>query len=365
MMHPKHFFNRNKESVITANWFFRDFVLENKYRLIWISLLGLGAASIQASILVALNHIVTGGLDESLSTLLNQGQPGVMLGALVFVALGMSAFLTYLNGVSTLALWPVYQLRAVNQLLTAIHAAASRGVISYEDIRQSILPKSMRATQRLGAFTRVVTKSILPALRFAGFAIFAVIAEPYLTVVVFAIVVPVSGLFLLYFSRKASQCDRNAEKVARDSANDINELMRLNTSTQQPELVGGICKADNLVHRVDLLVERFIWVERARMATVLITVILLGCLIAILGGDSTTKWGELVVYLIALILAFMQLAALASSVSTFGRFYPTVSRHKKLLDILHSARTPEEFQALIKKNGLLHQASNDLEEDFV
>ncbi len=316
--------------------------------------------------LAMLNQYLAGGLSPQIMSWLRQGNVGTLLGLVMFFALSLSALLMYLNGRQTLALWPRYQVYVLNRMLSALNAAEQRGAIDEASVKESLIPKAMISTQRMGAFTRVVAKSILPAMQFFSFTIVAFSINPKLSLMIFSLIIPISAILLLYFSRQASQCDRNSELMARDASRRMSELLDASL-TKQPQLIKSEKddQPDIIATRIEMLVERFVWIERARLATALITIGLLGALFAHTGNQPQVLWSELFIYLIALMLAFGQLTTLASLVSNFGRFYPTVSRYMNLLEIISSSNTPYEFNGKIKKARLQSYVGNDMDEDLL
>lgn len=355
--------SRHQPSLVTGYWFLEDFVFRYKYRLALITLLGAGAAAIQAGTLALLNRYLAGGLTPEVMAWLAEEGAGYLLGLMIFLTLAASALLMYLNGRLTLALWPLYQVFVLNRMLSALNAAAQRGAVSAESIKETLIPKGMVAAQRMGAFTRVVAKSILPALQFTGFAAVAFSINFNLSLIIFSFVIPISAALFLYFSRRASRCDRNAELLARDATQQLSDLLEASMS-RQLQLIPNE-NSDVVASRIQMLAQRFLWVERARLATGLITVALLGALFALAGNEPQTQWNELLIYLIALTLAFGQLTTLTSIISNFGRFYPTVSRYMNLLQIVNTSETPEEFNSKIKKARLQSQGGNDLDDDVI
>lgn len=365
-MKPKNFFSRHKPSFATGYWFLKDFVLRYKFRLALITLLGAGAAAIQAGMLALLNRYLAGGFSPQVMAWLAQENSGSLLGLVIFLTLATSALLMYLNGRQTLALWPLYQVYALNRIYTALNAAEERGAIDAQSVKESLIPKAMVSTQRMGAFTRVVAKSILPALQFLSFTIVAFSINPKLSLIIFSLIIPLSAILLLYFSRQASQCDRNSEMMAKDATRQMAELLDASLNKQLQLIQTGRTEASDIITtRIHMLVHRFIWIERARLVTGLITVGLLGALFAHAGSSPQVQWGEVFIYLIALMLAFGQLTNLASLISNFGRFYPTVSRYMNLLDIVNSSKSPDEFKSKIKKSRLQSFGGSDLEEDLI
>jgi len=359
--------NRNSDAFETALWFGQDFVLRFKYELTFITLLGVGAASIQAGTLAAANYLITAGVPVRLLELIPAELASVAVGGALLILLGLSALLTYFNGKRTLALWPRYQIHALNSLFAAINSASQRGVIESSIIRQSAIPNSLRTTQRLGSFSRIVTKSILPVLRFLGFLLFAFATNPVTTLIIFFVVTPASGFLLLYFSRHSAKCERRANALSRDASRQLVDYLNQNLSAAEPVFVGQRVGAQKIQieQRIQHLVDRFVWVEKARLATAFLTIGLLAILVSVTGHGPDVKWGELAVYIIALMLAFLQLSNIASAFSSFGPFYPTVSRHRILLSILNNSRTSTNVADQLRRYGFrqgIHQKDDhDLE----
>ncbi len=358
-----NFIFRNKHSFATGYWFLHDFVLRFKYKIALITCFGAAATAIQAGILAFLSRYIANDLQAHNVEFLNYQHANLILAAFIFITLGASVLLMYLNGRETLRLWPVYQLHLVNRMLSALNQAANRGVVNSIDIKETIVPKVLISSQRMGACTLLVTKSILPIIQFIGFTAVAFSIDPLMSSVVFILVTPVSAVILLYFSRKASQCDRMAESMARESNKEMLGLIDANLNDQHhSHLIDYQSKESEFLieKRIEMVVKRLEWAERARLTMGVITVGLLGGLFAFSSKGVDVKWGELIVYLIALMLAFRQLASLALTVSNFGRFYPTISRYMNLLDIVSTSSSPEEFKLRIEKGKLKFVGGNDL-----
>jgi hypothetical protein len=341
------FLRRNREAAATASWFFGDFVLRYKYELAFITALSAAATAIQAFVLVALNQLVAGGTAVTLLQWIKFSHSPTAFVAL----LSLSGLFTYLSGKRTLALWPRYQGHALNCLFSAVQDSAIRNFIDLKAISGSGLLKALQDTQRLGAFSRLVTKTILPALRFLAFFTYAMVANPIATLIAFAIVAPISGATLLFCSRKAAQCDRNAESIARESSKQLQECLSFYFDSL---VASNSCAKDlgansAISQRTVYLVNRFVWVERARFATTLATISMLGGLVAFAGMTGDTNWIEFLIYILSLLFAFSQLSNLTSSISTFGYFYPTVARHRKMILALRSSSI-EDFYATLRQS---------------
>lgn len=363
----KKFISRNRHAYATIRWFLSDFVLRYKYELIFVTIIGAASAALQTGILVGLNHLVGNGMHAELASWWAVEHASFQLGAALAVLLGLSACLAYFYSQRTLALWPRYQLHAIDTLYFAAHAAAQRGIIDKEALESSSFRKTLRGTQRLGALTRIVTRSILPAFRFLGFLGYAIFVNPLLTLALVLVVTPLSGASLLLFSRRAAQCDRAAEAKARDAGRDLDARTELYLA-QGPLPTGLVETPDNapvVIERIENLVARFLWAERSRLATGLITICMLGVVVASSGNGPDINFGQLVVYLLALILTFTQLAQLASTVSTVSRFYPTATRHRRMLEILSQATSKADFMGRVQAAGLIDvRDGNDNDDDL-
>jgi hypothetical protein len=63
-------------------------------------------------------------------------------------------------------------------------------------------------------------------------------------------------------------------------------------------------------------------------------------------------------------LAFSQLIALASAISSFGRFYPALIRHKLLLETMRKAQSTEDFRKHLSRENLAGMIDDD-DDEFV
>lgn len=362
----KNYFLRNKHLFAVGSWFFGDFVIRYKYKIALITFFGAAATAIQAGMLAFFSRYLTNGLNFNHAELFTHQYANVAFGLLIFLVLASSAVLMYLNGRQTLQLWPIYQIHVVNRMLGALHDAAKRGVVDTDTIKQTIIPKVLISSQRMGAFTRLVTKSILPIIQFIGFTIVAFSINPVISLVVFLIITPISAVALLFFSRKASQCDRAAESMARDSSKQMLEIIETNTQAKQKLVTLNNNKSESIIEkRIDFFVKRLEWSERARLTVGLITVGLLAGIFIYSSTATSAGLAELIVYLVSLMLSFRQLASLALTVSNFGRFYPTVSRYMHLLNIVSTSATADEFKLRIQKARLRSAGTSELEEDLI
>lgn len=375
-MSRKHFRHgllaRNAQPLRTARWFFKDFVLRHRGSLAWITALGAGAAALQGGTMFLLNDVIRGGAGGGslLAAAIGDagaGQGVALLAGVVLLTLSGSALLLLFQGWQILSLWRRYQLHAMNALLQAVQAASARGALDERSAKKPLIPSALRQSQRVGALTRVVASTVTPALRFVAFSAFAISVEPALTVVLFLAAIPSGALTLFLFARRASQSARQVQALSRDAKKELNRRLDQALANRLELLDERDQGADSsVVMRVSALIERLVWVENARFATAQLTILLLAGLIIVAGyagSASPTSWGGVLLYVFALMLAFTQLANLASALSTFGRFYPYVTHHMTLLTILHAATSPEDFQERAQRERLTDAFTDDLDDE--
>lgn len=350
-----NFFRINRTALSTGRWLLSDFFFRYRLELVWITFLGAIAAGVQTGILVGLHKIMGGHFDAELSQWLSASHSSLMFGAGLAALFALAAYLNYLNGCQTLALWPRFQIHSLNSLIDGLHKAVARGAVDTQSLKNSVFRKCLRGTQRLGSLSRLITKGILPFFRFLGFTGYALYINPSLTLILLLVGAPISAASLLMFFRRAAECDRAAEAKASESYRyqDALQLTALSQESFVPIKSDALSNGSVLTQRLDNLVSRFIWVERAKLATTLTTIGGLGLVITLFEGGMGPNWGQLLVYLLALIMAFAQLIQLASLVTTVGRFYPTVARHRKMLEAMALSQSVADFSQRIAAAGLV------------
>jgi hypothetical protein len=344
-----------------ARWFFRDFVVRYRWRLTVITLIGLAAASLQGGALAGLNLVVAGSVDESrtlpyLGISFAASEDAAAIAALVILALGVAAILSFMQGHAVLRLWRVYQLHAVESLVDAVRRASARGAVDKASMREARVGEALRQSHNLGALTRLVAGSIAPALRFLVFSGVAVALNPNLTIVLLLVAVPSAGLTLLLFARGASRSARRVADLGRDAARELDQ--RLDAALQAQGVGGGARQAPGnspFVARMDSLIRRLLLVEQAKLATAGMAIVASAVYMLYAGYQGTLQevnWSQSFIYLVALLLAFSQLINVASSVSGLGRFYPAVALQKDTLELLEEATSVEHFRQMSKERGL-------------
>ena len=323
--------------------------------MVWITFLGAVAAVVQMGVLVGLHKIIGGQFDAEISQLSSASHSFLMLGFGLLALLALAAYFYYLNACRTLALWPRYQVHSQNALVDGLRNAVVRGVVNAPTIQKSIFRKCLRGTQKLGRISILVTKGVLPFFRFLGYISYALYLNQSLTLFLFLIVCPISAAYLSVFFKRAAECDRAAEAKARESYLYQDALLQkaLSEETRLPIKPGALLDGSVLTKRLDNLVSRFVWVERARLVTMLTTLVSLGLVITLFEGGIGPKSGELLVYLLTLFLTFSQLINLATLVTSMGRFYPTVARHQKMLETMALSQSVADFSQRIAAAGLV------------
>lgn len=352
----------NAPSYAVARWFFSDFVLRYRFRLAWLTALGFAAAALQGGVLLLLNRVVATGSLDGTTTIpvfgwsLRTGTGLLPIAILLLIALGGSALLHFIQGRQVLDLWRRYQVHTVNALLQAVEQAVTRDAVDERTLKEAPVGDTMRQSQRLGALTRLVANGIAPLLRFVAFSAVAISVNPRLTVALLLAAVPSVGLALFLFARRASRSARAVAELGRAAARDLDERLaaaadghRLPFDDSQKE------SASAFLQRVDAMLQRLLRVEDAKFATSTIAIAVLASFVVLGGHDGLAgpaQWGQMMIYMLALFLAFSQLVNVASSVSSFGRFYPAAARQKAMIELLEEANSPEQFRRRLDEHGL-------------
>ena len=322
----------------TARWFYRDFVLRYGFRLAWLTALGFAAAALQGGVLFLLNRVVATGSLDGITTAQVFGwsfptsNDLLPTAILLLIVLEGSALLYFLQGRRVLDLWRRYQMHAVNILLQAVMQAVARGAIDERTLKEAPIAYTIRQSQRLGALTRLAANGIAPLFRFVAFSAVAINVNPRLTVALLLVAVPSGGLALLVFARRASRDARTVADLARAAARDLDERLAAAVDGRSLPFVDWQKESDSaFLRRVDAMLQRLLRVEDAKFATSTIAIAVLAGFMLLEGHENlvgSAQWGQIMIYLLALFLAFAQLVNVTSSVSSFGRFYPAVARQK-------------------------------------
>lgn len=359
-----------KDAIQTVLWFLHDFVFRYKERIVVIVLLGLSAASIQGGVLFLINSFITKSqLSENLYKLflvlkINISMEQFLL-LLIILSLTISAVFVLMQARLTLKLWRKYQIHTINQLLGALHGACLRGLnVDFAAIKNSPIRKVLRSVQRMGAFTRLVTNSVLPLLRFLIFSAFAFHAEPTTTFWVYFVAIPI-GILVLYLSaRSASRNDYLAESLALSSSRELDQRILAVTLNRDYKIdIPENSRESSITLRLDRLLSSLIGAERTRFIISIMTIFLLAMVTVVSGVMNDDKhWGEILVYLLALILAFSQLSSVLSTASLFGRFYPTIVRYKQLCLWLSVADSGSNIQSALSNTSYQFTVDSDVED---
>ncbi|PKO91310.1 MAG: hypothetical protein CVU15_10645 [Betaproteobacteria bacterium HGW-Betaproteobacteria-1] len=360
-----------KDSFQTITWFFHDFVFRYKKILLIIVFSGFSAASMQGSILFLINSLIaeTGAVHNLYNLVLKLNifiRFEWFLFLIIIFGLTLSAAFIFLQAKLTLSLWRKYQIHLTNQMLNALHGAIDRGLnLDLLEIKKTPIAAVLKSTQRMGAFTRLVTNSILPAMRFLTFSAFAFYAQPIISALVYFVALPI-GMAVLYLSAKsASGNDYEAESLALRYSKEIDQRIEFVT-------LGSDYRIDTTKHstnsaitlRLDKLLSSLIGAERTRFFVSLLTIVMLG-LVTIFSGILVNQEssGEFLVYLAALILAFSQLSNVLAIASLFGRFYPTVYRYRKVFHWLNTAGPTANISTMLSRASYQYRTMSD-DDDF-
>jgi len=356
----------------TVFWFMNDFVFRYKINLLVIAALGLGAASIQGGILLVINNLIS--KSESLKKLYGiflQLNIEISLEWLLFMlilcGLTVSATFVFLQAKLTLGLWRRYQIFISNQLLEALSHAMQRGLkVDSDAIKGTPISAVLKNSQRMGAFTRLVTNGILPVMRFSTFTFVAFYIQPIISTVIFLVATPIGILFLLGSAKVASGSDYEAEGLAVASSKEIEQRV-------DGVIHGADYRIDDrtnstgsaIVQRLDKTLSGLFAAEKTRYFTSILMITLLA-MVTIFSGVLTNEVnpGEFLVYLIALIMAFSQLSNVLAIGALFGRFYPTVYRHKEVYLWLSKADGGSDINHILSKSSYKYNV-NTSDEDVL
>lgn len=345
----------NSDKLQTITWFFQNFILKNKVQLLVIVFFGLTAALMQGSILVLINSMINNrGLIFNLHTFLVEHHIDItinhILFLLIFCGLIISSTFIFLQAQQTLRLWKKYQIYITNQLLDSLNDAVKRGlVLDIIGVKKLPIANVLKGTQRIGLFTRLVTNSILPAMRFLTFSAFVFYSQPILSAIIYFVALPIGGLILYFSAKNASGNDYGAELLTLSHSKEID-------SRVEAAIKGDVYRIDKpqdvkssaITIRIDKLLSSVISAERTRLLVSILAIVILG-FVSVFSGVITQEEipGEFLVYLVGLILALSQLSNVLAIASHFGRFYPTVYRYKMTYDWLNLADSNSSITSMM------------------
>jgi hypothetical protein len=350
----------------TVLWFIEDFVFRYKIRLLVIMLLGLGAASIQGSILLVINSLISKSENlKNLYEIFLQLNIEISLEWLLFLlilcGLIASATFVFLQANLTLGLWRRYQIFVSNQLLNALSSAIRRGLsVDSSEIKSTPITAVLKNAQRMGAFTRLVTNGILPVMRFSTFSLVAFYIHPIITTLIFFIAVPLGVMLLLVSAKVASGSDYDAEVLALASSKEIEQRVDnvIHGSDYHINALAG-SNDSAITQRLDKTLGSLIAAERTRYFASILTISVLA-MVTIFSGVLTNEVnaGEFLVYLVALIMAFSQLSNVLAIGALFGRFYPTVYRYKEVYSWLSKADSGSNINHMLSKSSYKYNVNS-------
>lgn len=356
-----------------ARWFLGDCVLRFWGRLFLITGLGLGSAALQGAALVLLNTALASSNGSApfrvaIPVLSLHGNIPLAV-SLIMAALMLSVFLAYAQGRQVLQLWQAYQINVVNRVYRAVQGAVMRGV-DVAVIDEAPTLKVLRLSQRLGAFTRVIASSIAPGLRFIVFGAVAVIINPVLTIILVLVTVPSGGLALLFFARKSSQSARRVAALSQDAGRELERMLKRSIQGDEKAVMPEAGTVSSpFAEKMCAVTDRLLYVEQAKFSAGLIAMASIGFFIGreLIETPDGVVWGPILVYVVALLLAFRQLVIVTSAVSSFGRFYPAVQAQHELVDALEKASSSDDFRARLRRSSIGKMTIPDddmLEEDL-
>lgn len=338
-----------------AQWFFRDFATKFKWRLAIITAVGFIAAGLQGSSLVTLNSIIAAGEGKPVRLPI----PGLtvelsvpVIASGVIAALALSMMLTYWQSRDVLKLWCEYQAHSVARTLKAVREAAQRGAVNASVIQGPVMA-CLRQSHGMGALARRVAASIAPALRFFVFSSVAMMLNPQLTLILLFVTVPSGLLAILLFARRASRSARKVAILAPEATRDLKQRVMYAVAevdnSARPETLPGISAFDV---RARAVTDKILFVEQTKLMTGLIALATTTAFIGYSAPDGPVAWGHVLLYVIALLVAFRELVLVSSALSGFGRFYPAVQAYQSLLEILSSATSPDDFMKRVNASNL-------------
>jgi len=346
---------KRSNSYETVLWFLKDFVFRYKYYLTLIVVLGFSAASIQGAILFLINSMVTNSVVASkFHEIFTKFNLHIKLEWFVFfviiIGLTISAFFAFIQAKFTLKLWRTYQILLTNNILNALHDAVMRGVdLDSNSIQSTPIPSVLKSTQRIGAFTRLVINSIFPLMRFIIFSIFVFHSQPKISFLVYFLALPVGAVILFFSAKKSSINDFQHEALGKESSNEFSQRIKSVFTKDKYEIDTRRDLTDSyIIIRLDKLLSSLITAERSRLLMSLMTIVILA-LVTIFGGLIENPAGviQLLIYLVALIMAFSQLSNVLTIASHFGRFYPTINRYRLVYIWLTTAKSESSISNIL------------------
>jgi len=283
--------------------------------------------------------------------------------ALIMIALIAAAILGYVQGWLVLRLWQTYQFHSINRILAATRSAMERGVDAAA-IEDSPVAAVLRQSQRLGAFIRIVGSSIAAGLRFLAFGAVAIYTNPFLTVMLIVVTIPSAGLALLHFARRASRASRRTGTLSKDAGTELTALMQRALRGESAAIATGDSETTPaLVEKARAMTNRILYAEQAKLVAGLVTMVSLGIFIGYMYVTTPeSNANTMLVYSLALLLAFRQLIIVATSISNFGRFYPAVQAQQEMLDALEHASSSSDFRARLQRTSISKIVTDEDEE---
>lgn len=274
------------------------------------------------------------------------------LGGAFLVLLLLSGFMRYIYQRQAIVLWRKYQLALNHRILKLTLQAVNERRIDGEKLEWNPLYSYLMSisARRLGLLFRRLILSVESFIRFIFFLALGFYFNVGIAASLVVTAVIVGAFVVLKFGRHSSvqmrrlgernrvaaeQWKQGLDSVSSGSSIDFTELTRAEGPIGV-YLTTFQARFENVIksHLMTLL---------SMVALLFVVFIFFG--VPVMEGDL--PWQELLVAVLAVVMAMFSLTSLAGTAATFGRFYPDVEVHRAFLKALESSSQHDEFEKKI------------------
>jgi len=356
-------------AVAAARWLIGSLIARCPLRMMIAGGSALVVACLQASVLFVAQAELSGqGIASTMEAYLpfaTTKEPAVVIAIAMVGVVALSGIFGFVSGQQILIVWRRYQAKAVDDVLDRVSLLAQKSRVPVTERDLAPFTICLRRSQRLGAGTRIILNALAPAVRLTAFLGYAVWAHPVLTLFLGGLVIPAGGLSLFMFGRRAARDANRAINLAHDASRELKQSVEAASRGESLEK-SRPSEAGPFYKKTSSVISRLRRVEEAKLAS---TLLASGILAALVGAvfievsADRMNWSDGWIYIIAMVLTLLQLNNVVSSLSTFGRFYPSFLLQKTTVDILARADSLASASDEIRRSGILGRSMPETPED--
>jgi ABC-type multidrug transport system fused ATPase/permease subunit len=339
------------------------------------TVLALGAASLQGSILLLIQQLFSGILpttsQPSAQVALNGSSlDSQQVAVLILTALLAAALLEFSKERVIFKSWRMVERSNINVILDAVIDAQARGAFEPNQSTEKSLQSLLGVSSRLGALTRVVASGFAAAASSFAFLAIALTLDLRLGLLLLVVIVPVAVANLAIVGRKVTTHARNVSLLASEARSDLTSRLFQAASGSDESFLPplGSWRRSAILARSMHSVGRLQVISNGRLATSVIFALTIAGLIWFSLSSpqpGNTEISQVILVTIALIAALRQFSITLSNLMQTARFLPAVDQYEAVRKIIETSKTPrtlrEELESATQRFGV--SSDSILDED--